>query len=64
MSFFERVTTLDSLVSLVAQTVKNLPAMQKTQVQTLGEEEWEKGMATYSSILAWKISWTEEPREL
>ena len=64
MSFFERVTTLDSLVSLVAQTVKNLPSMQKTQVQTLGEEEWEKGMATYSSILAWKISWTEEPREL
>ena len=64
MSFFERVTTLDSLVSLVAQMVKNLPAMQKTQVQTLGEEEWEKGMATYSSILAWKISWIEEPREL
>ena len=42
--------------------VKNLPAMQETQVQALGQEDpLEKGMATYSSILAWKISWTEEP---
>ena len=46
----------------MAQTVKNLPAVQGTQVQSLGQEDpLEKGMATYSSILAWKISWTEEP---
>ena len=53
---------------LVAQTVKNLPAMQETQemwVQFLGEEDpLEEGMATYSSILVWRISWTEEPDEL
>ena len=48
--------------SLVAQSVKNLPAVQETQVQTLGwEDPLEKEMATHSSILAWKISWTEEP---
>ena len=47
--------------SLVAQTVKNLHAMQGTQVQSLGWEDLEKGMATYSSILAWQIPWTEEP---
>ena len=42
--------------SLVAQTVKNLPAMQGTQVQSLGREDpLEKGMATHFSILAWKI---------
>ena len=42
--------------------VKRLPAMQKTQVQFLGPEDpLEKEMATHSSILAWKISWTEEP---
>ena len=42
--------------SLVAQTVKNLPAMQETQVQFQGQEDpLEKGMATYSSILAWRI---------
>ena len=41
--------------------VKNLPATQKTQVQSLGwEDPLEKGMATHSSILAWKIPWTEE----
>ena len=41
--------------------VKNLPAMQKTQVQSLGwEDALEKGMATHSSILAWRIPWTEE----
>ena len=41
--------------------VKNLPAMQKTQVQSLGQEEpMEKGMATHSSTLAWRIPWTEE----
>ena len=42
--------------------VKNLPEIQKTQVQSLGQEDpLEKGMATHSSILAWRISWTEEP---
>ena len=46
----------------VAQTVKNLPAMQETWVQSLGWEDLlEKGMATHSSILAWRIPWTEEP---
>ena len=48
--------------SLVAQMVKNLPAMQETRVQSLGQEDpLEKEMATHSSILAWEISWTEEP---
>ena len=48
--------------SFVAQLVKNLLAMQETWVQFLGQEEpLEKGMATYSSILAGKIPWTEEP---
>ena len=42
--------------------VKNLPAIQETQVQSLGlEDPLEKGMATYSSILAWRIPWTEKP---
>ena len=42
--------------------IKNLPAMQKTQVQSLGQEDpLEKEMATHSSILAWEIPWTEEP---
>jgi len=46
----------------VAQTVKNLPAMQETCVQSLGwEDPLEKKMATHSNILAWKILWTEEP---
>ena len=48
--------------SLVAQSVKNLPAVQKTWVQSLGgEDPPEKQMDTHSSILAWKIPWTEEP---
>ena len=47
---------------MVAQTVKNLPAMQETQVQSLGwEDPLEKEVATYSSILEWRILWTEEP---
>ena len=47
---------------LVAQKVKNLPAMQETQVLSLHQEDpLEKGMATHSSILAWKIPWIEEP---
>ena len=48
--------------SPVAQSVKNLPAVQETQVRSLGwEDPLEKEMATHSNILAWKISWTEEP---
>ena len=48
--------------SLVAQSVKNLRAVQKTQVQTLGREDpLKKEMANYSSIFAWRIPWTEEP---
>ena len=48
--------------SLVAQTVKNPPAIQETQVRSLGREDpLEEGMTTHSSILAWRIPWTEEP---
>ena len=49
--------------SLAAQTVRNLPVMQETRVWTLGggEDPLEKEMATHSSILAWRIWWTEEP---
>ena len=47
---------------LVTQSVKNLPAIQETWVQFLGREHsLEEGMATHSSILAWRIPWTEEP---
>ena len=46
----------------MAQIVKNLPAVQETQVQSLSREDaLEKGMATHSSLLAWEIPWTEEP---
>jgi len=49
----------------VAQTVKSLPALWETQVRSLGQEDpLEKGMATHSSILAWKIPWTQEPGRL
>ena len=51
--------------SLVAQVVKRLPAMQETQVRSLGREDpLEKEMATHSSTLAWKMPWTEEPGRL
>ena len=50
---------------LVAQMVKTLPAMQETWVRSLGQKDpLEKGMATHSSILAWKIPWTEESGRL
>ena len=50
------------MASLLAQKVKNLPAMQETKVQSLGwEDPLEEGMATHSSILAWRILWTGEP---
>ena len=49
-------------VSLMAQTVKNLPAVQETQVQSLNEKDpLQKGMVTHCSILVWRILWTEEP---
>ena len=45
----------------MAQTVKNLPAIWETQVQSLGQEDpLEKGIATHSNILAWRVPWTEE----
>ena len=47
---------------LIAQLVKNLPAMQETQVRSLGwKDTLEKGMVTHSGIPAWRIPWTEEP---
>ena len=53
------------LTSLVAQMVKRLPTMRETRVQSLGREDFlEKEMATHSSILAWKIPWTEKPGRL
>ena len=53
------------MTSLVAQMVKRLPTMQETRVRSLGWEDLlEKEMATYSSILAWKIPWTVEPGRL
>ena len=51
-------------ISLVAQMVKHLPTMWETQVQSLGQEDPEKEMATHSNILAWKIPWMEEPDRL
>ena len=54
-----------SLTSLVAQRLKRLPSVRDTWVQSLGQEEpLEKEMATHSSILAWRIQWTEEPGRL
>ena len=51
-----------SWASLVAQMVKNPPAMRETWVQSLGwEDPLEEGMATHSSILAWRIQWSKEP---
>ena len=50
------------MASLVAHSVKNLPAVQETRVLSLGwEDPLEKEMEAHSSMLAWKISWTEEP---
>ena len=56
---------LYNIIAGVAWTVKNLPAMQETRVWSLGREDpLEKGMAAHSSILAWRIPWTEEPGRL
>ena len=66
-AFFFQILFHYSLLqpSLVTKMVKNLPAIWKTQVRSLGQEDpLEKGTATHSSILAWRILWTEEPGRL
>ena len=61
-AFAVRTFTPNPLLSLAAQMVKNLPAMQETQIQSLGwEDPMEKGMATHSSVLVLRIPKTEEP---
>ena len=56
------IMTTRFLASLVAQRLKRLPAIRETWVLSLGQKDpLEKGMATHSSILAWRIPWTEEP---
>ena len=63
--FFLGKTISDDGASLVAQRVKHLPAMRETRVRSLGREDpLEKEMAAHSSILAWRIPWTEEPGRL
>ena len=62
---FATVPSRDGAASLVAQTVKCLPAMWETQVRSLGREDpLETEMATHSGTLAWKIPWLEEPGRL
>ena len=64
-NFPVRVPLLYQGASIVAQLVKNLPAVRETQVRSLGREDpLEKEMTTCSSILAWNISWTQEPSGL
>ena len=59
------VISISHRASLIAQLVNNLPSMQETLVQFLGQEDpLEKEMATHSSILAWRIPWIEEPGRL
>ena len=63
--FKSRDITLPKKVCLVAQRLKRLPPMRETQVRSLGwEDPLEKEMVTHSSILAWRIPWTEEPGRL
>ena len=65
ITFLVFLAPKNTWASLVAQTVKHLPAMWKTQVQSLGwEDPLEKEMAAHSSTLAWKIPRTEEPSRL
>ena len=60
--FLLYIAAPEARASLLAQMVKNLPAMQETRVQYLGQENpLEKEMATHSNIFAWRIPWTEEP---
>ena len=62
---FQYFSCLSLRTSLIAQMVKNLPATRETRVQSLGQEDpLEKEMATHSSILAWRLPWTEEPSRL
>ena len=62
LSFFGSIYNISDRVSLVAQTVENLPAVPETWLRSLGREDPpEKKMATHSSILAWRIPWTQEP---
>ena len=64
MALFDPKLSLKG-ASLVAQMVKNLPAIQETQVRSLDQEDLlEKAMANHSNILAWEIPWTGEPRGL
>ena len=64
-SYSNGIIYILSWASLVAQMIKNPPAMQETQVRSLGQEDpLEKGMATNSSTLEWRIPWTEEPGRL
>ena len=59
---FDKNPSYKVMISLVAQTVKHLPTMWETRVQSLGREDLlEKEMAPHSSILAWRILWMEEP---
>ena len=61
----QRMRLLDGMASLVAQRLKRLPPMQETRVRSLGwEDPLEKEMAIHSSILAWRIPWTEKPSRL
>ena len=65
INFYLFINYMRNWASLVAQSVKNLLAMQETWVQFLGREDsLEKETATHSSALAWRISWTEEPGRL
>ena len=62
MEFFAKHFDFKKWTSVIAQSVKNLPAMQETRVLFLGwEDPLEKETITHSSILAWRIPWTEEP---
>ena len=65
LSDFTHSLSLVLEASLIVQMGKNLPAMQETHVQSLGQKDpLERGMTTHSSILAWRIPWTEKPGRL
>ena len=65
INFYLFINYMRNWASLVAQSVKNLLAMQETWVRFLGREDsLEKETATHSSVLAWRIPWTEEPGRL
>ena len=62
LSFFYRSEQVKNNMLILTQIVKDLPAIRETWVQSLDQKDsLEKGMATHSSILAWRIPWTEEP---